>query len=198
MTLAPLSGNSIDQLPTMTSISLFNSLCVAMALGITSLAAVAGPGHDHGDAPAGASGPTLPRFVAASDLFELVGVLQGKTLTLYLDRADDNSPVKNAQLELDIGGAKAVVTAVDDGTFATDLSALPAAGQIPVTATVLAGDDSDLLAAELDIHADEHAPQAPGLVSTSTIVGWGAAGMALLAALWGWGRARAARVGGAA
>jgi cobalt-zinc-cadmium efflux system outer membrane protein len=35
-------------------------------------------GHDHGEAPAAPAGPALPRFAATSDLFELVGVLDGQ------------------------------------------------------------------------------------------------------------------------
>ena len=45
-------------------------------------AAFAGEGHDHGEAPAAASGPALPRFTATSDMFELVGVLDGQHLAL--------------------------------------------------------------------------------------------------------------------
>ena len=41
-----------------------------------------------------------------SETFELVGVLSGKQITLYLDRFADNSPVRDAQIELEIGGAK--------------------------------------------------------------------------------------------
>ena len=69
----------------------------------------AGEGHDHGDAPAAMVGPALPRFTAVSELFELVGVLDGTHLTLYLDRATDNSPVKDAKLELELGGVKVPV-----------------------------------------------------------------------------------------
>ena len=66
----------------------------------------AGEGHDHGDAAPAAVGQALPRFSAVSETFELVGVLNGKQITLYLDRFADNSPVRGAQIELEIGGAK--------------------------------------------------------------------------------------------
>ena len=55
-------------------------------------------GHDHaGPAPATA-GAATPRFTASSEAFELVGVLQGRRLTLYLDRVADNTPVKGATI----------------------------------------------------------------------------------------------------
>ncbi|MFO1250957.1 MAG: hypothetical protein U1E77_07415 [Inhella sp.] len=82
-------------------------LLIALAL-LPVHPAWAGPGHDHDhdhDAPR-ASAPAQPRFVASSELFELVGVLDGKALTLYLDRADSNEPVTAATLELELAGAK--------------------------------------------------------------------------------------------
>ena len=75
----------------------------AVLAGVTPQA-LAGEGHDHGDAPAPAAGPALPRFTAVSELFELVGVVDGKHITLYLDRFADNSPVKDATLELQLDG----------------------------------------------------------------------------------------------
>ena len=71
-----------------------------------SLPAIAGDGHDHGDAAPAATGTALPRFAAVSETFELVGVLDGKQVTLYLDRFADNAPVRGAQIELEIAGAK--------------------------------------------------------------------------------------------
>ncbi len=49
----------------------------------------AGPGHDHGDEPQQARRPMSPRVSAVSETFELVGILKGGTLVVYLDRAAD-------------------------------------------------------------------------------------------------------------
>ena len=182
----------------MTRISNFKSLCLAMVLGMTSLVSLAGEGHDHGEAPVAASGSAFPRFAATSDLFELVGVLNGKKLALYLDRTEDNSPVKDARLELEIGGAKVTVKRVGEGEFEAELAALPPQGPLTVTATVIAGKDADLLAGELDIHRDAHAPETGSAWSTRAIAGWGAGALALLALLFGLRRARAARLEGTA
>jgi hypothetical protein len=128
--------------------------------------AYAGPGHDHGDSPAAAPGTASPRFEAVSDLFELVGILDGDHLTLYLDRADDNRPVEGARLEVDFGGTRLTLTDRGGGVFDAELSQPPAPGITPITATVLAGTQSDLLAGELDLHADA-APDtaAPGVLA---------------------------------
>lgn len=114
--------------------------------------AQAGEGHDHGAAAAVAAGPALPRFTAVSETFELVGVLQGRQLTLYLDRAADNTPVSGARIELDIAGARLQAQPHDD-LYEVVLAAEPQPGVLPITATITAGQDTDLLAGELDLHA---------------------------------------------
>ena len=58
------------------------ALCLAVVLLGNALPAIAGDGHDHGDAAPAATGTALPRFAAVSETFELVGVLDGKQVTL--------------------------------------------------------------------------------------------------------------------
>lgn len=135
-----------------------------LALACLSFAALPSSAHEgHDDAPA-ASAAALPRFHAVSEDFELVGVLNGKQLTLYLDHATDNRPVKNATLELELGALKLRPTPHgEDGEFEATLAEALKPGTIPVTVTVSAGEQSDLLAGELDLHADEHADAATAL-----------------------------------
>jgi len=128
----------------------FHSL-VAIPLAILILVpklAIAGEGHDHGEAAPTATGPALPRFAAVSDLFELVGVLNGRQITLYLDRVADNSPVTEAQIELEIGGKKFKAAKQGTDEFEVVLAEAPKPGVLPITATVSAGSDADLLAGE--------------------------------------------------
>lgn len=133
-------------------------LGVALAATLLCLPARAHDGHD--DAPASPAGAALPRFAAASDLFELVGVLDGRQLTVYLDRFADNTPLKGAAVELDFGGTKVSLKEHADGEFEGSLAQAPAPGVIAVTATVTAGQETDLLATDLDLHADDHATPA--------------------------------------
>jgi hypothetical protein len=180
----------------------FLSLIMVATLVLTHPLAMAGEGHDHGPATPAASGPAMPRFAAASELFELVGVLSGKQITLYLDRAADNSPVTEAQIELEIGGQKFKATRRGSDEFEVSLPQAPPPGVLPITATVSAGADTDLLAGELDIPAD--APtQAPAHVhSWKEYAGWVAGGLAVLAFVLLAGRravaARRPRIGSAA
>ena len=162
----------------------------------------AGPGHDHDDAPQASSGSASPRFEAVSDAFELVGILDGKRLTLYLNRADDNSPVPNAKLEVEFGSVKLQLADKGDGVFEAELNEAPAPGVTPVTAVVAVGAESDLLAGELDIHADDHGEEASDAWSARSSVsaaGLGVGAVALLAVIgWGAHRALAGRREGAA
>ena len=81
----------------------------AAGLALSAAVALAAPaaaheGHDHGAPVAAPAAAAAPRFVAATELFELVGALEGRRLRLWLDRTDSNAPVLGATIELDLGG----------------------------------------------------------------------------------------------
>ncbi|MBS0506559.1 MAG: hypothetical protein JSR53_04155 [Proteobacteria bacterium] len=173
----------------------FLSRALACLLGVFVLSTSAHEGHD--DAPA-AQASAAPRFAAVSEQFELVGVIDGRRLSLYLDHAADNSPVRAAQLELEVGGKPLAVTQVAEGEYRAELAQPLADGETPVTATVIAGADSDLLATDIDWHAPAAEP-VPAWSRKRLAAAAGAAVLAL-AVLWAWRSRRAAspRVGGAA
>jgi hypothetical protein len=158
-------------------------------------------GHDHGAAAPATAGPGLPRFAASSELFELVGVVNGKQLTLYLDHSADNSPVQGARIELELGGSKVDVKPNADGDYVATLARPLPPGTTPVTATVTAGTETDLLAGEIAVAGPAPAEAAPA-AGWRGLVGWSAAALALLGMLaWAARRAlhqRAARAGAAA
>ena len=174
---------------------------LAVLLAAASLCSWADAGHDHGDAPAATGGPAKPRFTATSETFELVGVVNGKHITLYLDNAADNSPVKDAKLELELGGTKLTVQPRGEGEFEATLAADLQPGVISVTATVVAGQQSDLLAGDLDIRANTHAEAVHGAKWKRYVV-WVMGGLLTLAllafALRRWSAQRNQSLGGAA
>lgn len=145
-------------------------------------AAHADAGHDHGDATSRTTGPELPRFAAGSDLFEVVGVVNGRQITLYLDRSTDNSPVKGATLELEFGGSKLAVTPRGEGEFEATLPQPLKGGVVPVTVTVVTGAETDLLAGEFNVAEEVHAAASQGR-SWTAAASWALAGLAGLAAL---------------
>ena len=94
-----------------------------------------------------------PRFATDTDQFELVGVLDGQVLTLYLDQFGSNEPVAKAQIEIERGTWKALATEVSPGVYAVAAPALAQPGKHVLTVTVQAGDKSDLLNATLEVGA---------------------------------------------
>lgn len=183
----------------MTSKSILAFLCLAALMAAAS--AAADDGHNHDAAPVAPSGPALPRFAALSEGFELVGIVNGKEVTVYLDRFADNSPVRGAKVDLEVGGAKVELKEHEPGKFGGALSQEPKTGVVAVTATVFAGNETDILAGELDVPEETHA-EAEQAHSWREYTGWvGAAAVA--AVLLGWAvrrsiAGRRARAGGAA
>lgn len=187
-------------------LTLSHALAITLTIAalLTAPSARADAGHDHGPAAPNAASTGLPRFAATSDLFELVGVVNGTQIVLYLDRSDDNSPVKGAKLDLELGGAKIEAKPGADGEYTSTLAQPLKPGVTPVTATVTAGTESDLLAGEITIAEPAPAEAAPA-PAWRRYAGWTAAGLALLGLLgalaWFARRLagqRAARVGAAA
>ena len=154
-------------------------------------------GHDH-DAPAAAAGPALPRFAAVSEAFELVGVVNGKRLAIYLDRFADNSPVEGAKLELEVGGKKVEVKPHAPGEYEATLAEELKPGITPVTVMLDVKGETDILAGDIDIHEDEHAKEAGA--GWMRYAGWGAAALLAVGAATLVARKRASRrtLGGAA
>jgi membrane fusion protein, heavy metal efflux system len=59
-------------------------------------------GHDLVSSQDSALAASLPRVSASSELYELVGVLDGLRLTIYLDGFQDNVPVTDANISVTI------------------------------------------------------------------------------------------------
>lgn len=111
----------------------------------------AGPGHDHGDgAPAAGAGKASPRFEAHSDLFEAVGVLGASELSIVIDRYASNEPVLSAKVELESGSVKAVAQFhAEHGDYSFPSKPFEKPGSYPITLTITAGDEVDILAGNL-------------------------------------------------
>lgn len=135
----------------------------------------------------------LPLVVAESEMFEIVGRLEEKALVLHVDRAMDNAPVLAATLSVEAGGkeieaqfrAESGDYRIDDATW---LMPLRAAGEHPLSFTLIAGDDADLLAGNLVVQAASEVQGAPGwhitpLTGAALLVGLGG-----LMAGWRWAR----------
>lgn len=98
-----------------------------------------------------------PRFEARSDLFELVGVLHGEELVLYLDQAANNQAIASATIEVESGAFKAEAVSVN-GAFRFAAGALAQPGKHALTITVQTDSDIDLLAAQFEVPSASSMP----------------------------------------
>jgi hypothetical protein len=119
-----------------------------------------GPGGEHLDAPAPATGrAALPRLEAATEAFELVATLHASELSILVDRFASNEPVLNARLEVASGALKALAKFhADHGDYAVDdpalLKLLQKPGSHALVFTLVAGEESDLLDGSLVVGAE--------------------------------------------
>jgi cobalt-zinc-cadmium efflux system membrane fusion protein len=113
-------------------------LCGAIA------SASAHEGHDHEEQQPVSAG-ALPRGEAASDAFEIVAIVRGENLEIYLDRFATNEPVTGATLEVESPDGPVKVAASADGTYRVAAPWLAKSGRTDLIFTVTAGDTTDIL-----------------------------------------------------
>ncbi|HMM55074.1 MAG TPA: hypothetical protein PKC23_08665 [Candidatus Desulfobacillus sp.] len=138
--------------------------------------------EDHGTAAAVATAQAeiAPRAEALGEAFEVVAVLAGGRLTLYVDRQEDNSPVANAVVEVDSDDFKAVAEPIAPGEYAAPGEALSRPGRHPLAVSIQTAEAADLLATTLEVAAP---PAGARGASWSAWAGWGGAAAALAATL---------------
>ena len=95
--------------------------------------------------PPALSIPLAPRAEAATDQIELLAVLDGGVITLYVDRFAGNEPVVGARVEVQGEGIEAVAAETSPGVYAFSLPPSTSATQHALTVSVEAGQLADLL-----------------------------------------------------
>jgi hypothetical protein len=97
-----------------------------------------------------------PTLTAVSENYELVAIVQGRQMTVYLDQFESNAPVINADLDFDFSGTSVKATRNADGTYSVALPKnVDLKSSIPVTITILAAAGPDLLSGDLVIPKSE-------------------------------------------
>lgn len=134
----------------------------------------------------------IPTAVAESESFEVVGRLKDEGLVFYIDRSDSNAPVLGAVLEVESAGksVKAIFRAERGDYLVADaewLQSLRQPGEYPLGLTLIAGDESDLLSASLEVPANA---VAAGVIADWGWFGKGGAGLAGLLGLFALSRFR--------
>ena len=119
----------------------------------------------------------IPVVTADTDDFELVGRLETEGLVIFIDRTETNQAVLNASLEVELAGQKAMAGfRPTSGDYliadANWLKPLRQPGEYALAFILQAGDEADLLAA--DLHVTGAATELKEKQS------WGAAALLLL------------------
>lgn len=144
----------------------------------------------------------LPVVVAESEAFEIVGRLDENSLVFHVDRTSSNAPVLAATLSVDSGG-KEITAQFRPGSGdylisdAAWLQPLRVPGAHALSFTLLAGEESDLLTADLLVQAPSTGKTGAGAAISLWAGGLLPVAIGLLGALWGWRHWRMRR-GGAA
>jgi membrane fusion protein, heavy metal efflux system len=108
-------------------------------------------GHDLVSNQDSAPAASLPRFSASSELYELVGVLDGLRLTVYLDRFQDNVPVTDANINVTINDRTEVAEPSPDGTYTLVSGQFGAGGLFEFVFDIRAPEGDDLLIGKLSL-----------------------------------------------
>lgn len=135
-----------------------SSLLAGLVIALVVFAAVAvvpvaraHEGHDHGAPPLAAVTAAAPRMEATSESFELVGIVRGGTMIVFLDRFASNEPVTRATIDATANGATVRAEPQPDGTFLIRAPWLAETGSIDVAFAIIAGETSDLLIGTLEL-----------------------------------------------
>lgn len=120
-----------------------------LGLAAAATPALAHEGHDH------AAPPTIStaarRLESSSEAFELVGIVHGDRLVVFLDQYASNDPVTDATIEVSASGATVLAEPQADGTFLVKVPGLSQPGTVDLVFAVTAGGTSDLLVGSLEV-----------------------------------------------
>jgi RND family efflux transporter MFP subunit len=127
-----------------------------LSLGLLALPlpALAHEGHDHGGPPTAAPTAGSPRVTTHSDTYELVGILRGGRLGIYLDRYATNEPVTDAKIAVTVGGDEELqAEPAADGTYGLTLAKFAGEGPLELIFAVTHPTGDDLLIGTLQLPA---------------------------------------------
>jgi membrane fusion protein, heavy metal efflux system len=113
-------------------------------------------GHEDDDATRSAlSSSTYPRVTAQSELYELVGIVRGERLSIYLDHFATNEPVVDAKVKVAIGDTEPVdAERTENDVYTISLPRLARTGSVEVVSNVTAASGDDLLVGGLTLRRD--------------------------------------------
>lgn len=124
-------------------------LMLALCFLRTAPAALAHEGHDHEQPVAASTAPGLLRLATSSETYELVAVLEGERLTIYLDRFEDDSPVTDANITVTANDEPVVAAFSGGGAYTVSSNRFSSRGLVELVFDIRARDGDDLLIGKL-------------------------------------------------
>jgi RND family efflux transporter MFP subunit len=132
------------------------ALCCLAGIFLSLSTPFAHEGHEDDDATRSAlASSTYPRVTAHSELYELVGVVRGERLSIYLDQFATNEPVDDAKVNVAIADAEAVDAALaEKGVYTTSFPRWARGRSVEIVFSVTAAGGDDLLVGALTLPSD--------------------------------------------
>ena len=154
--------------------------------------ALAHEGHDHNPPTRVLPLTAEPRATAETESYEVVTVLKGGELQIFIDRFADNAPVTAAKVIATIGAEQRFASASPDGIYRLAAPEFAIPGKHELILAIEDGAASDLVIATLDNGSAVTAvgvPASGGVISTfavwlESVSIWIAAGAGAFAILW--------------
>ena len=142
-------------------------------------------GHDHGDEETIVASEALPRVVATSEQFELVGIAENDTLVIYLDAFATNAPVLDATIEVTIGADVALAETEAEGLYSVTSEELAEPGEYELIFSITTPDTADLLVGTLSV-AETSAIAGEAAGPSGLPIWWLGGGLLCLGIFIGW------------
>jgi membrane fusion protein, heavy metal efflux system len=142
------------------------ALCCVVGVLLSLSAPSAHEGHEDDDATRSAlASSTYPRVTARSELYELVGIVRGERLSIYLDHVATNEPVADAKVKVAIADAEPVDAApAEKGVYTTSFPRSARRGSVEIVFSVTAASGDDLLVGALTLPSDTGSSDPASLV----------------------------------
>jgi membrane fusion protein, heavy metal efflux system len=118
-------------------------------------------GHDEMQAVSASGAPGLPRLAVSSETYELVAILEGERLTVYLDRFEDNAPVTDANITVSVNDESVIAQPSGEGTYGVSSKRLGGRGLVELVFDIKAKDGDDLLIGKFTLAGSAHDARSP-------------------------------------
>ncbi len=121
-------------------------LCSSLIFLTIGSLAYAGPGHDHGEEKTSAQSAIIkPKFYMESELYEVVGTIDGKNIVLFIDDYLTNRKVSEVELTLIIDDQTVKLVKAENDTYQGNLSNPVGKKSLSITLAIKDKDVDDIL-----------------------------------------------------